>query len=90
MSYDLHPSCLRLTTADCKIIILMNHNENCAKSLYLGTIDTTLAAVLAILWVVTLIFGITCYLVSFLVIQLRIEKFIYRKIKDVYDSKLNT
>ncbi len=37
-------------------------------------------------WQTILIFSITCYFLSFLVIQLRIEKFIYRKIKAVYDS----
>ena len=37
-------------------------------------------------WEIILIFSITCYCLSFLVIQLRIEKFIYRKIKAVYDS----
>lgn len=39
-----------------------------------------------ILWGSILIFATTCYLLSFLVIQLRIEHFIYKRVKAVYDS----
>ena len=37
-------------------------------------------------WLTIVIFSITCFTLSFLVIQLRIEKYIYKKIKAVYDS----
>lgn len=39
-----------------------------------------------ILWESILIFALSCYLLSFLVIQLRIEHFIYKRVKAVYDS----
>lgn len=39
-----------------------------------------------VLWASVAIFAITCYLLSFLVIQLRIEHFIYKRVKAVYDS----
>jgi len=39
-----------------------------------------------ILWPSILLFGISSFLLSFLVIQLRIEHFIYKRVKAVYDS----
>lgn len=39
-----------------------------------------------ILWASIAIFALSCYLLSFLVIQLRIEHFIYKRVKAVYDS----
>jgi two-component system phosphate regulon sensor histidine kinase PhoR len=37
-------------------------------------------------WEVIFLFTVICFGASFLLIQLRIEKLIYKKIKDVYDS----
>ena len=37
-------------------------------------------------WLSLLIFGLTCFVLAFLVIQLRIEHFIYKRVKAVYDS----
>ena len=37
-------------------------------------------------WVFLLVFIITSFLASFLIVQLRIEKFIYRRIKRIYDD----
>lgn len=39
-----------------------------------------------ILWESIIVFAFSCYLLSFLVIQLRIEHFIYKRVKAVYDS----
>lgn len=39
-----------------------------------------------VLWGSIVIFALSCYLLSFLVIQLRIEHFIYKRVKAVYDS----
>lgn len=39
-----------------------------------------------ILWDSIVIFMLSCFLLSFLVIQLRIEHFIYKRVKAVYDS----
>ncbi|MGX1024459.1 sensor histidine kinase [Psychroflexus sp. MBR-150] len=39
-----------------------------------------------ILWLSVLIFAIVAYVLAFLVIQLRIEHFIYKRVKAVYDS----
>lgn len=37
-------------------------------------------------WLSLLIFSLICYLLAFLVVQLRIEHFIYKRVKAVYDS----
>ncbi|MCF7568390.1 ATP-binding protein [Sabulilitoribacter arenilitoris] len=37
-------------------------------------------------WGLILAFAITCYLFSFIVIQLRVERFIYRRVKKIYDD----
>ncbi len=37
-------------------------------------------------WIILLIFGLLCYLFTFLIIQYRVERFIYRRIKKVYDN----
>jgi two-component system phosphate regulon sensor histidine kinase PhoR len=37
-------------------------------------------------WVSILFFGITCFLVCFFLIQIRVELFIYRRVKSIYDS----
>ncbi|WP_300435742.1 ATP-binding protein [Christiangramia sp.] len=37
-------------------------------------------------WVSILVFAILCYFFSFLIIQYRVERFIYRRIKKVYDN----
>ena len=38
------------------------------------------------IWVSLLIYAFFCYLFSFLIIQYRVERFIYRRIKKVYDN----
>ncbi|MBU3822092.1 sensor histidine kinase [Flavobacteriaceae bacterium XHP0103] len=37
-------------------------------------------------WGVILAFAVSCYVFSFIVIQLRVEKFIYRRVKKIYDD----
>lgn len=37
-------------------------------------------------WILILAFTITCYLFSFIVIQLRVEHFIYKRVKKIYDD----
>ena len=39
-----------------------------------------------VLWLSILIFALLCYIFSFFIIQLRIEYFIYKRVKSVYDS----
>lgn len=38
------------------------------------------------IWISLLIFALLCYLFTFLIIQYRVERFIYRRIKKVYDN----
>ncbi|WP_026933373.1 sensor histidine kinase [Christiangramia echinicola] len=38
------------------------------------------------IWIALLIFATLCYLFTFLIIQYRVERFIYRRIKKVYDN----
>ena len=38
------------------------------------------------IWVSVLVFALLCYLFTFLIIQYRVERFIYRRIKKVYDN----
>lgn len=37
-------------------------------------------------WIQVLVFSAICYLFSFVVIQLRVEKFIYKRVKKIYDD----
>lgn len=37
-------------------------------------------------WVLILAFAIACYVFSFVVVQLRVERFIYRRVKKIYDD----
>ncbi|SDR79104.1 sensor histidine kinase [Christiangramia echinicola] len=41
---------------------------------------------LSSIWISLLIFATLCYLFTFLIIQYRVERFIYRRIKKVYDN----
>lgn len=43
-------------------------------------------SVLSINWVSILVFALLCFIFSFFIIQLRIEYFIYKRVKAVYDS----
>ena len=45
-----------------------------------------LYAFYSINWLLVLVFALICYLFSFVVIQLRVEKFIYRRVKKIYDD----
>ena len=38
------------------------------------------------IWISLLVFALLCYVFSFLIIQYRVERFIYRRIKKVYDN----
>ena len=60
-------------------------------SLYITLFITLLMGVFlyafyTINWILILAFAITCYLFSFIVIQLRVEKFIYKRVKKIYDD----
>ena len=60
-------------------------------ALYISVFLTAIMSVFAFfeiqsLWISLLIFAIFCYLFSFLIIQYRVERFIYRRIKKVYDN----
>jgi two-component system phosphate regulon sensor histidine kinase PhoR len=37
-------------------------------------------------WLIVLSFGLICYVFSFLVVQFRVERFIYRRVKKIYDD----
>ena len=37
-------------------------------------------------WVLILVFALLCYVVCFLIIQYRVERFIYRRVKKIYDD----
>ncbi|WP_166960845.1 sensor histidine kinase [Yeosuana marina] len=37
-------------------------------------------------WLILLVFSIICYVFAFLVIQFRVERFIYRRVKKIYDD----
>lgn len=37
-------------------------------------------------WLISLIFGLLCFFFCFIVLQIRVEKFIYRRIKKVYED----
>ena len=58
---------------------------------YLSSIVMVILGVLMLLteeinWVLLLLFPLLCFGVSFLVIQIRIERFIYKRIKKIYDD----
>jgi len=60
-------------------------------SLYITFFITLLLSVFlyafyTINWVLILAFAMTCYLFSFIVIQLRVERFIYKRVKKIYDD----
>ncbi|TRO64308.1 sensor histidine kinase [Christiangramia sabulilitoris] len=60
-------------------------------ALYISVFLTLLLAVFILLdfdspWGYLLIFAIFCYLFTFFIIQYRVERFIYRRIKKVYDN----
>ncbi len=60
-------------------------------SLYITLFITLLLSVFlyafySINWLLIIAFAITCYLFSFVVIQLRVERFIYRRVKKIYDD----
>lgn len=60
-------------------------------ALYISVFLTAIMSVFAFfeiqsLWISLLVFAIFCYLFSFLIIQYRVERFIYRRIKKVYDN----
>ncbi|MCL6293854.1 sensor histidine kinase [Jejuia spongiicola] len=60
-------------------------------SLYITLFITLLMSVFlymfySINWVLIIAFAITCYLFSFIVIQLRVERFIYKRVKKIYDD----
>jgi two-component system phosphate regulon sensor histidine kinase PhoR len=52
-------------------------------SLILGVF---LAVFYEVKWVPLLAFGILCYLISFFVIQYRVQNFIYKRVKKIYDD----
>ena len=37
-------------------------------------------------WLLVISYAITCFVVSFLIIQIRVERFIYRRVKKIYDD----
>jgi len=37
-------------------------------------------------WLPALLFGIGCYIISFVIIQFRVERYIYRRVKSIYDD----
>ncbi|SEP95688.1 two-component system, OmpR family, phosphate regulon sensor histidine kinase PhoR [Hyunsoonleella jejuensis] len=37
-------------------------------------------------WLPVLLFGIGCYIISFVIIQFRVERYIYRRVKSIYDD----
>ncbi len=60
-------------------------------SLYITLFITLLMSVFlyafySINWLLIIVFAVTCYLFSFIVIQLRVERFIYRRVKKIYDD----
>ncbi len=60
-------------------------------ALYISVFLTLLLSVFIFLdlqtvWIALLIFALLCYLFTFLIIQYRVERFIYRRIKKVYDN----
>jgi len=60
-------------------------------ALYICVFLTAIMAIFTILeiqniWISLLIFAALCYFFSFLIIQYRVERFIYRRIKKVYDN----
>ena len=60
-------------------------------SLYISVFLTLLLSVfifldLQTIWIALLIFALLCYIFTFLIIQYRVERFIYRRIKKVYDN----
>jgi len=60
-------------------------------ALYICVFLTAVLAIFTFLkvesvWMSLLIFAILCYFFSFLIIQYRVERFIYRRIKKVYDN----
>ena len=60
-------------------------------SLYITVFITLLMSVFLYLfytvnWLIVLSFGLICYVFSFLVVQFRVERFIYRRVKKIYDD----
>ena len=60
-------------------------------SLYISIFLTMILAVFLFvettyIWIALLIFALLCYLFTFIIIQYRVERFIYRRIKKVYDN----
>ncbi|MDR5589299.1 sensor histidine kinase [Christiangramia sp. SM2212] len=60
-------------------------------ALYISVFLTAIMAVFIFIdfqsiWIALIVFAILCYLFTFLIIQYRVERFIYRRIKKVYDN----
>nr|WP_299072567.1 ATP-binding protein [uncultured Allomuricauda sp.] len=37
-------------------------------------------------WLFVLLFALTCFVISFVILQIRVERFIYRRVKKIYDD----
>ncbi|WP_445956766.1 sensor histidine kinase [Yeosuana sp.] len=60
-------------------------------SLYITLFTTLLMSVFlygfyTVNWVLISVFALICYILSFIIIQVRVERFIYRRVKKIYDD----